>query len=83
MVEYVSHGLSDAAKESAALLYSPGSNPFLEELVRNADRVWYFDEGPRASARLVTKAFPKAEKRQTTLEASHDQMVVETRGQDH
>ena len=50
------------------LLYSPGSDPFLEDLARNADRV-YFDEGPRASPRLVTKAFPKAEKSQTTLEA--------------
>jgi hypothetical protein len=68
MVEYVSHALSDVAKESAVLLYSPGSDPFLEDLARNADRVWYFDEGPRASPRLVTKAFPKAEKSQTTLE---------------
>lgn len=68
MVEYVSHALSDAAKESAVLLYSPGSDTFLEELGRNADRVWYFDEGPRASPRLVTKTFPKAERNQTTLE---------------
>ncbi|MGD0953718.1 MAG: hypothetical protein ABR985_15240 [Methanotrichaceae archaeon] len=69
MVEYVSRALSEAAKEAAVLLYSPGSDPFLEDLARNADRVWYFDEGPRASPRLVTKAFPKAEKSQTTLEA--------------
>jgi hypothetical protein len=68
MVDYVSHALSDAAKESAILLYSPGFDPFLEELARNADRVWYFEVGPRASPRLVTKAFPKAEKSQTTLE---------------
>jgi hypothetical protein len=57
------------AKNAAVLLYSPGSDTFLEELARNADRVWYFDEGPRASPRLVTKAFPKAERSQTTLEA--------------
>ena len=69
MVDYVSRALSDAAKEAAVLLYSPGSDPFLEDLARNADRVWYFDEGPRASPRLVAKAFPKAEKSQTTLEA--------------
>ena len=60
------------------LLYSPWSDPFLGDLARNADRV-YFDEGPRASPRLVTKAFPKAEKSQTTLEAFNDQMVVEKR----
>ena len=69
MTEYVSQALSDAAKEAAVLLYSPGTDTFLEELARNADRVWYFDEGPRASPRLVTKAFPKAERSQTTLEA--------------
>jgi hypothetical protein len=69
MTEYVSHALSDVAKEAAVLLYSPGTDTFLEELARNADRVWYFDEGPRASPRLVTKAFPKAERNQTTLEA--------------
>jgi hypothetical protein len=69
MTEYVSQALRDAAKEAAVLLYSPGSDAFLEELARNADRVWYFDDGPRASPRLVTKAFPKAERSQTTLEA--------------
>jgi hypothetical protein len=65
MVEYVSRALSDAANESAVLLYSPGSDGG----ARNADRVWYFDEGPRESPKLVTKSFPKAEKSQTTLEA--------------
>ena len=69
MVEYVSRALSDAAKESAVLLYSPGADPFLEDLARNADRVWYFDKGPKASPRLVTKSFPKAETSHTTLEA--------------
>jgi DNA polymerase I len=68
MVEYVSHALSDAGKEAAVLLYSPGSDPFLEGLSRDADRMFYFDEGPRASPRLVAKAFPKAERNQTTLE---------------
>jgi DNA polymerase I len=69
MVDYVSRALSDAAKEVTVLLYSPGTDTFLEDLARNADRVWYFDEGPRASPRLVAKAFPKAEKSQTTLGA--------------
>jgi hypothetical protein len=45
------------------------NDALLEELASNADLVWYFDEGPRASPRCVTKAFPKAEKNQTTLEA--------------
>jgi hypothetical protein len=69
MADYVSRALSDAAKEAAVLLYSPSTDPFLEELSRNADRVWYFDEGPGVSPRIVSKAFPKSEKNQTTLEA--------------
>lgn len=69
MVEYVARALSDAAEESAVLLYASGSDPFLEELSKNADRVWCFAEGPKASPRLVAKAFPKTEKSQKTLEA--------------
>ena len=41
----------------------------LEELIKNADRAFYFDEGPRAKARIVAKAIPKTSKSQTTLEA--------------
>jgi hypothetical protein len=68
MVEYVSHALSDASKEAAVLLYSPVLDPFLEELAKNADRVWYFEEGPRVAPRLLATALPKAQKSQTTLE---------------
>jgi len=68
MTEYVSRAMSEAAKESAVLLYASGADPFLEELSHNADRVWYFDEGPRASPRLVTKSYPKSERNQMTLE---------------
>jgi hypothetical protein len=45
MVEYVSQGLLDAAKEAAVLLYSPRTDTFLEDMTRNADRVFYSDEG--------------------------------------
>jgi len=51
MFEYVSQGLHDAAKEAAILLYSSGTDTFLEDMTRNADRVFYFDEGPRAAKR--------------------------------
>jgi hypothetical protein len=51
------------------LLYSPGTDTFLEDLTRNADRVFYFDERPRASTKLIAKTYPRAQKSQRTLEA--------------
>ncbi len=69
MTEYVSQAMRECAKEAAVLLYAPGADPYLEELVKNADRVFYFDEGPRAEARIVAKAVPKTSRSQTTLEA--------------
>jgi hypothetical protein len=55
MTEYVFLALRETAKESAVLLYAPGADPYFEELVKNADRVFYFDEGPRDEARVVAK----------------------------
>lgn len=55
--------------EHDPLLYSPGIDTFLEDMTKNADRVFYFDEGPRATTKLISKAYPKAQKSQTTLEA--------------
>jgi hypothetical protein len=52
MLDYVSCAMSDTAKESAMLLYSPGSDPFLEVLARNANRLLYFDEGPKATGEV-------------------------------
>jgi hypothetical protein len=69
MTEYVSLALREAAKDSAVLLYAPGADPYFEELVKNADRVFYFDEGPRAETRVVAKANARAQRSQTTLEA--------------
>jgi hypothetical protein len=69
MVEYVSQALGDASKDAAVLLYSPAVDPFLEDLMKNADRVFYFEEGPRAAPRMVAKALPKTQKDQTTLGA--------------
>lgn len=65
MTEYVSQAMVEAAKESAVLLYAPAADSFLEEMVKNADRVFYFNEGPRVAA----KANPRTQKSQTTLEA--------------
>jgi hypothetical protein len=69
MAKYVSQAMREAAKEAAVLLYAPGADPFLEELVKNADRVFYFDERPRAETKVIAKADPRAQRSQTTLEA--------------
>jgi hypothetical protein len=63
MTEYVSLALREAAKEAVVLLYAPGADPYFKELVKDADRVFYFDEGPRNEVRVLAKA------NQTTLEA--------------
>jgi hypothetical protein len=64
MMEYVSQGLHDATKDDAVLLYSPGTDTFLGDLTRNADRAFFFEEGPIASTKLVLKAYLKAQKSQ-------------------
>jgi hypothetical protein len=69
MAEVVSERMRDASKDAAILLYSPGADPYFEELVKNADRVFYFDEGPRAETRIIAKTNPRTQKSQTTLEA--------------
>ena len=69
MAEFISYALGDASKGAAVLLYSPAVDPFLGDQMRNADRVFYFEEGPRTEPRIVAKALSKTQKDQTTLEA--------------
>jgi hypothetical protein len=80
MMELVSEAMRDAAKEVVVLLYSLCSNPFIEDLTRNADRIFYFDEGPRATTRLISKAYPKikvgrAMKRPGPADSSGDEPI--------
>jgi hypothetical protein len=69
MIDLASQAMSDAAKEAVVLLYSPGTDTFLEDLTRNADRVFYFEEGPKAEPKLISKAYPRAQKSQRMLDA--------------
>jgi hypothetical protein len=69
MTEAVSKAIREASKDAAVLLYSSAADPHFEELVRNADRVFYFDEGPRAETKIVARTDPRTQKSQTTLEA--------------
>jgi len=68
MTEHISKNMGDAAKRQQSRFCSPSTDMFLEELTRNADRVFHFEEGPRASTKLVSKAYQKAQKGQRTLE---------------
>jgi hypothetical protein len=68
MAEYVARAMKEAANGSIVLLYSPASDPFLEEIMENADRIFCFSEEPRASARPSAKNCRKAQG-QATLEA--------------
>jgi hypothetical protein len=68
MVEYVSPAMRQAAHEATVLFYSPGVDPFLEDLAEGADRVFYFEEGPRPTPKLSVKTWLKM-KDQKTLEA--------------
>ncbi len=65
MIEYVSLAL----REAAILLYAAGIDPYLEDLVRNADRMFYFDEGSRAETKTAAKANLRVQRSLTTLEA--------------
>jgi hypothetical protein len=68
MVEYISQAMRQAADEATVLLYSPGIDPFLEDLAKDADRVFYFEEGPREMPMLSVKTWLEM-KDQKTLEA--------------
>jgi hypothetical protein len=72
-------GLHDAAKEAAVLLYSPVGDTFLEDLTRNADRVFYFDEGPRVTTKTYFEGLSKAQKSQTTQDGSYGPHQLQSR----
>jgi DNA polymerase I len=42
MVEYISQAMKQASHEATVLLYLPSIDPFLEDLAKGVDRVFYF-----------------------------------------
>jgi len=68
LVEYISQAMRQAAQEATVLLYSPGIDPFLEDLAKLADRVFYFEERAQSTPKLSVKTWLKM-KDQKTLEA--------------
>jgi DNA polymerase I len=74
MVEYAARALKEASNNSVVLLYAPASDPHLEEMIKYADRVFCFAEGPRPAARPNAKNGRKTQAQamaasQTTFEA--------------
>lgn len=55
MIEYISQVLKQAAHEAIAPLYSFGIDPFLEDLAKDADRVFYFEDAPVAQQDICQK----------------------------
>jgi DNA polymerase I len=69
MVECVAQALKQTSREATILLYSPALNSHLQKMTELADRVFCFYEMPRAPAKGRTKADPKMQGNQATLEA--------------
>ncbi len=67
-MEYVSLTLR-GAKEAAVLLYAPGADSYFKEMEKNADRIFYFGEGPRTESRIAANASQRTRKSWITLEA--------------
>ena len=67
MAEYAARAMRDASNSATVLLYAPAVDPFLEEMIKHADRAFYFDEGPRPAARPSARNYKKMQA-QTTLE---------------
>ena len=71
--------LRQTSREATVLLYSPSLDSDLEKMTPLADRVFCFNDMPKAPARGRLKAETKMPVSQATLEASHE-VVLETEG---
>ena len=67
MTEYISKALRQASHEATVLLYSSGIDTFLEDMTKLADRVFYFEEGPRESPKLTAKTWQKMKNQRTMV----------------
>jgi DNA polymerase I len=68
--EYISHALRDLANRATVVLYAPSVDPYLEEMARRADRVFYLQGPERSKGKGSAAKLKLAESaNQTTLEA--------------
>jgi hypothetical protein len=82
LAEYVSQAMKEAAKDVTVLLYASAADPYFEELTGNADRVFYFEEGPRVSPRLMAKHTSRIRRARPHWRRSHE-VAMEERGKAH
>lgn len=68
MAEYVSLAFRDLAARASVVLYSPASDPYLEEMARRADKVFLL-QGPQQTKAPPPKPKQDLCRSQTTLEA--------------
>ena len=78
-MELISQAMRDAAKDAEVLLYSLGTDTFLEDLTRNADRHSTSMKGQELRQSLLRKLICGRKRARRPWRCSHDQMVVETR----
>jgi hypothetical protein len=69
MTEYVGQALKESSNNSALLLYSPRTDPHLEEISKFADRVFVFNEVHRYVYKRASKKAKPGPRGQRTLEA--------------
>jgi DNA polymerase I len=69
MAEYVGRGLKEASRGSAVLLYTPRTDPSIDEIAKFADRVMVFNEVLKRVYKRASKEVKPGPKVQRTLEA--------------
>jgi hypothetical protein len=69
MAEYVGHALKGASEGSAVLLYSPWTDPHIEEISKFADRVFVFNKVHKYVYKRALKKVTPGPRGQRTLEA--------------
>jgi hypothetical protein len=65
----LAQALKQTSRGATILLYSPSLDPHLQKITELADKVFCFDEMPRAPAKGRAKADLKMQGNQATLEA--------------
>jgi DNA polymerase I len=72
MIEYVFQAMRKASKDAAVLLYASGADPFFEEIVKNADRIFYFEEVRELRQDLWQRLVHMSRKTRQRWKCSHE-----------